>query len=77
MKYLSSFIVSAFICMSTRSQTVKSPIKTSSTDTYLVDFTKHTFPKSGSMMRMTPFIGLHLFQMTGILNLFQVCLNKS
>ena len=45
MKYLSSFIVSAFICMSTCSQTVKSPIKTSSTDAYLVDFTKHTFPK--------------------------------
>ena len=45
MKYLSSFIVSAFICMSTSSQTVKSPIKTSSTDACLVDFTKHTFPK--------------------------------
>lgn len=43
MKYLSSFIVITFICMSACCQTINSPINAGETDTCLVDFTKHTF----------------------------------
>ena len=45
MKFLLSFIVITFICMSACCQTINSPTKAGDTDTCLVDFTKHAFPQ--------------------------------
>ncbi|WP_303763047.1 hypothetical protein [Alloprevotella tannerae] len=39
MKYLSSFIVIKFICMSAYYQTINPPVKADETDTCLFDFT--------------------------------------